>query len=61
LDSLELVAIELLALLDTAALLLERLLFESLPPQPASVKHTTLKQVIKGRVIFIITSLYCYR
>lgn len=52
--------VELIALL-TAAELLDRLLFESLPPQPASVRHNTLTQETKGSVIFMITSLYCYR
>ena len=60
LDATEEAGVELATLL-TAAELLERLLLESLPPQPASVRHNTLTQDIKGSVIFMITSLYCYR
>jgi hypothetical protein len=57
--SLDATALELLELFGVEEL--ERLSFESLPPQPASVRHNTLKQVTKGNVIFMITSLYCYR
>ncbi|MGM8226814.1 hypothetical protein ACSV5M_09540 [Cellvibrio sp. ARAG 10.3] len=57
--SLDATTLELLELLGVEEL--ERLLLESLPPQPASVRQSTLKQVTKGNVIFMITSLYSYR
>lgn len=57
--SLDATTLELLELLGVEEL--ERLSSESLPPQPASVRHSTLKQVTKGNVIFMITSLYSYR